>query len=118
MTKGKPISRPFWLIAVLFSLHFIAAGCANDPWTRYEMSLYSALKYPGQETLESHATLLREIIVSAEKKKLRPPPGICAEFAFYTAQLGKTDIARKALAREIHYCHTLRAILAKFAVSV
>lgn len=103
MTAGKSFIRSSWLIAALFSLHFLAAGCASDPWTRYEMSLYSALKYPGQETMQSHARLLKEIIVSAEEKKLRPPPGICAEFAFYTARLGKTDIARKALVREIHY---------------
>ena len=104
MNAFKPIKRLVPLIAVLFSLNFIVAGCASsDPWARYDMSLYGALKSPGEETLESHATLLREIIVSAEKKKLRPPPGICAEFAFYTARMGKTEIARKALAREVHY---------------
>ena len=103
MTQGKLSGRSFWLITVLLSLHLIAAGCVSDPWTRYETSLYSALKYPGQETMQSHAHLLREIIVSAEEKKLRPPPGICAEFAFYTARLGEADIARKALAREMHY---------------
>ena len=103
MNAFMPIKRLVSLFAVLFPLIFIGAGCASDPWTRYDMSLYGALKYPGEETLESHATLLREIIVSAEKKKLRPPPGICAEFAFYTARLGKIDIARKALAREVHY---------------
>ena len=58
------------------------------------------MREPSAETYESHLTLLQRVVDSRESKGKKPPPGICAECAFYLHRLGRSSEAATFIAKE------------------
>ncbi len=58
-------------------------------WGDYSESLYAFKKNPDQKTLEAHKKSLLEIITESPKKKMKIPPGICAEYGYLLLKDGK-----------------------------
>jgi hypothetical protein len=87
---------------VVLGAGVILAGC-TPAWQLYEVSEYTVFRTPGVESFEAHARLLARVIDQAESQKQRPPPGICAEHAFYLWRLGHIDEAVAALEKEERY---------------
>ncbi len=81
----------------------LAAGCVSDPWTIYDSSLYTTLREPSPETYAAHLDLLLLLVDRREAQGQAPPPGICAESAFYLHRAGRTSEASAYLAREKRY---------------
>lgn len=80
----------------------ILAGC-TPAWQLYEVSAYTVFRDPGTESFADHAHLLERVIDQAEARQEKPPPGICAERAFYLWRLGRIDEAVAALEKEEQY---------------
>jgi hypothetical protein len=76
------------------------AGCASDPYGRYPDSLYASLKDDTREARSAHAALLERVIAWSDEQGRPPPPGVCAELAYYRTRLGQRDQAEALLARE------------------
>jgi hypothetical protein len=49
----------------------------------------AVVRTPSEDTTQKHVAELREILAVSKDKGLNPPPGICAELAFYLSQLDK-----------------------------
>jgi hypothetical protein len=82
----------------------ILAGCSSSPWTRHDASLYTVMKEPSPATVAQHAQLLEQTIQQANQANVRPPAGVCAEYAYYLAKLGRGGEAKKFLDLEArHY---------------
>ena len=96
------MTRSATLFPVLIAL--LACGCAGDPWEAYDSSLYSTLREPSPETYAAHLALLLRLVEEREAQGKVPPPGICAESAFYLHRVGRSSEASAYLARETrHY---------------
>lgn len=89
-------------LLVGFWAGLILTGC-TPAWQLYEVSAYTVFRTPGTESFEAHARLLGRVIDQAESRKEKPPPGICAERAFYLWRLGRIDEAVAALEKEERY---------------
>ena len=80
----------------------ILTGC-TPAWELYEVSAYTVFRSPGKESFAEHALLLERVIEQAEARQEKPPPGICAESAFYLWRLGHIQEAVAALEKEERY---------------
>ena len=79
-------------------------GCASSGWdSSYDSSLYQALREENPEAYAAHARRLQAIIAYAEQRQMRPPPGICLEYAFYLARLQRQQQAQTYLEKELSY---------------
>jgi len=83
----------FTIVALFFSLINLQ-GCtsvskAGYYWGKYSETYLAVVRKPSKDTTQQHISELREILSVSEEKGLRPPPGICAELAFYLSQLDK-----------------------------
>lgn len=84
------------------SLAVLLVGCttvteAGYFWGDYSKSLYRYTKDPSKETLTAHIATLETMIVEAEKRDLRVPPGIHAELGHLKDKQGDP------VARDQHY---------------
>ncbi len=92
----------------------VASGCAADPWAAYDLSLYTVLREPSAETYAAHLELLLRLIEVRESRGEKPPPGICAECAFYLHRAGRTSEAANYLAKEkLHYPESAQIVAAE-----
>ena len=82
---------------------FCLAACGGNSWYRYESSLCHTMEDPSIEAREQHGQLLAKIIEEAQEKGAKPPPGICAEYAYYLVELKKDGQGMQYLDREIAY---------------
>jgi len=73
----------------------LAASCAS-PWERYDSSLFSSVFEPNQQTIDGHISNL-ETLTAWEV----PPPGLCAELAYFLALAGRNSEAQVWLDREL-----------------
>ena len=87
-----------WLAVALLCL----TAC-RSAWQRHDEVHYDAIRTPSAETALVYAELLKEIIDNAEAGGRRPPAGVCAEYAYYQARLGRLDLAEPWLAKEAKY---------------
>jgi len=97
------------------------SGCVSNAWDQYPGSLYNVLRADTPTAIGNHQHLLQRLVSSAEDAGRRPHPGICAEFAYYSWRIGKSDVALAALAKErAHYPQSEKfvAILEKFLPTV
>ncbi len=106
------VSRPA-LLCLLLPLAAVATGC-KSAWERHDEVHYVAIKTPSPETAQAYAKLLEEIIQNAEKANTRPPAGVCAEYAYYQAKLGRLDIGGPYLEKEAQYYPEARTFLTAF----
>lgn len=81
--------------AIIFPFLIFYISCAPQMYYfgSYTDTLYKYKKEPNEETLAKHINELEEIIEKSKQKKLRVPPGIYCEYAFYLIQAGKSDDA-------------------------
>lgn len=84
------------------SLSALLVGCATVTeagyfWGDYSSSLYRYTKDPSKETLMAHIATLEKMIVEAERRDLRVPPGIHAELGHLKGKQGD------AVARDQHF---------------
>ncbi len=93
MTKNVTLTLTLALLA-------FGSGCAGDPWKAYDASLYTTLREPSPETYATHLALLLRLVEQREAQGKTPPPGICAECAFYLHRVGRTSEASTYLAKE------------------
>lgn len=75
------------------SLSAVLVGCATVTeagyfWGDYSNSLYRYTKEPSKETLTAHIATLEKMIVEAEKRDLKVPPGIHAELGHLKGKQG------------------------------
>jgi hypothetical protein len=108
--------RGFVVSLIVFAL----CSCATS-WEKYPMSLYSALKAETPDAIVAHQQLLEDMYMTAERANKKPPPGIAAEYAYYSWMLGKTEQAERALARErVFYPESAKFcdLLERFAASI
>lgn len=75
------------------SLSALLVGCATVTeagyfWGDYSSSLYRYTKDPSKETLTAHIDTLEKMIVEAERRDLRVPPGIHAELGYLKGKQG------------------------------
>ncbi len=98
------------LSSVLLPVLLFSLGCST-PWDRHDEVLYTSMKEPSAETAAAYAKLLEEIIKNAEAAKRRPPAGVCAEYAYYQAKLGRLDQAKPYLEKEAQYYPEARTFL-------
>ena len=90
--------------ALVLALLAYGSGCAGDPWQADDASLYTTLREPSPETYTTHLALLLRLVEQREAQGKAPPPGICAECAFYLHRVGRTSEASTYLAKETqHY---------------
>lgn len=78
------------LIAIL------TLGACQTPWGRYDETLYSSVFEPSEQTIERHIQTL-EGFAAWEV----PPPGFCAELAYYLVLAGRETEADAWLEREL-----------------
>jgi hypothetical protein len=98
----RPLTQARILALALLSTFVLMAGCASS-WERYDESLYLSIKEATPEAYESHARLLAAIIAESYESGVKPPPGICAEYAFYLARLQRPKEGEVYLAKEVEY---------------
>lgn len=90
-----------------------SAGCRST-WSQHDESLYTVMKAPSPATTLAHAKLVKRVIDNAESANVRPPAGLCAEYAFYLAKLGRLDEAKVYLDRESTYYPEAKTFLVAF----
>ena len=89
---------------LLLIVPLLCAACASSPWDDYQSSLYDSLDVGTKEARNDHAALLTKLVVASEAAGGRPPPGVCAELAFYRSRLGEAGEVDRLLAlEEQHY---------------
>jgi hypothetical protein len=98
----------------------LLCSCAST-WNKYPHSLYSALRSETPQAIIAHHKLLERLLREAEAAGRNPPPGISAEYAYYSWKVGKPELAAPALADErTHYPQSEKfvALLERFLPSV
>lgn len=89
--------------ALVLCCGLVLVGCGHS-WNDYDMSLYRSMKDSSPQAQEAHAQLLSYLIEQSEQDGCKPPPGICAEYAYYLGKLQKSPQAPEYLAKELtHY---------------
>jgi hypothetical protein len=99
---------------IALALVLFAVGC-RSAWNRHDESLYTVMKEPSPETTLAHAILLKQILDAAEAAHRRPPAGMCAEYAYYQAKLGRLAEARPYLKREAEHYPEAKKFLEAFS---
>jgi hypothetical protein len=79
------------LVLILF-----VASCSTTPWQRYDNSLFASVFEPSEETFKDHIESL-EHFASQES----PPPGMCAELAYYKCLANQSEEADMWLQKEV-----------------
>ena len=88
-------------------LAILGSGCANISeagyyWGNYSYTYLETIRDPSTESNEKHTESLRQIIAESEERKLKPPPGVNAELAFWLLKLNpKSTEAQGLFEREI-----------------
>jgi hypothetical protein len=82
--------------ALLLTFSLLTIVSCQTPWDRYDESLYTAVFDPSEESLARHIQTL-EGFTNSES----PPPGLCAELAYYLALAGRNAEAEAWLDREL-----------------
>lgn len=86
------IKLPF-LIFILF-----ISGCTAPPvnyyYGDYSRTLYRSKKDNTPESISKHVAMLQDIISTSEKKGIKPPPGICCEYAYALAKTNNSESER------------------------
>jgi hypothetical protein len=77
-------------------LSIFALGACQTPWGRYDETLYSSVFQPSEQTISRHIQTL-EGFTAWEI----PPPGFCAELAYYLVLAGREAEADAWLEREL-----------------
>ena len=98
-------------LAVILGCALTLSGC-QPAWLRYENSVYASIKESNQEAFAAHAVLLKEVIEEREAEGRKPPPGVCAEYAYYLARLGRGEESHTYLAKEVLYYPESRVFVA------
>jgi len=84
-------------LAILILLLFVS-GCATPPisyyYGNYSRTLYRSKKDNTPESAAKHIAMLQDIITTSEKKGIKPPPGICCEYAYALAKTDNPDSER------------------------
>lgn len=90
---------------ILSTLIFIG-GCASPNtgyyWENYSGTLYNFKKNPNEETRQKHIKELESIIIKANEKGSRVPPGVHAELGYMLANQGEKGLAVEQLNNEIN----------------
>jgi hypothetical protein len=67
-------------------------GCAPSAktffWGEYSSTLYDLKKNPDEKTLEAHKKALLLIMEESDKKKMKVPPGVYAEYGYILLKSG------------------------------
>ena len=71
---------------VVFFQGYSSVSQAGYDWGDYSQTYLAVVRTPSSENTTAHIAELREILAVSKEKELKPPPGICAELAFYLAQ--------------------------------
>jgi hypothetical protein len=87
------------LILVLAAL---GSGCANISeagyfWGNYSYTYLETIRDPSTKSNEKHTESLRKIIAESEERKLKPPPGVNAELAFWLLKLNPDSTEAEGL---------------------
>lgn len=77
---------------------FLFLGSCQTAWDRYDESLYASVFEPNPNTYEQHIRSIEALASGAT-----PPPGLCAEMAFYLALSGREGEADLWLQRELEH---------------
>lgn len=72
-------------------------GSCQSTWDTYDISSHQTIGAPGPESYEAHVALLERMVEVAP-----PPPGLCAELAYFLVLLGRPDQAEAWFAKEMH----------------
>jgi hypothetical protein len=84
-------------LAFLLLLIFMS-GCATPPisyyYGNYSRTLYRSKKDNTPESVAKHVATLQDIITTSEKKGIKPPPGICCEYAYVLAKANNPESER------------------------
>lgn len=80
----------FSLVAVAVSI-VLVGGCSSASkagyyWGDYSQTYLTLTRKPSAQATQAHIKELRDILQVSQEKELKPPPGICAELAFYLSQ--------------------------------
>lgn len=95
----KPLAIISWLFVTLL------IGCApSGPktfyWGEYSSTLYDLKKAPDEKTLAAHEKQLLLIIEESDKKKMKVPPGVFAEYGYILLKEGKEAEGMEYLDKE------------------
>ena len=96
-----------FLPSLILVLAILGSGCANISeagyyWGNYSYTYLETIRDPSTESNEKHTESLRKIIAESEERKLKPPPGVNAELAFWLLKLNpKSAEAQGLFEREI-----------------
>lgn len=91
---------------IQFILIALAACSCQTQWDRYDESLYASVFEPSEQTLSRHIQTL-EGFASWEA----PPPGLCAELAYYLALAGRGDESAVWLDKELaHWPESVKVV--------
>jgi hypothetical protein len=90
----------------------LLAGCSGGSMSGYDWSLYDHVKLATPEALETHVTVLQEIVADADEKDAPPRPGACAELGYWLVVVGETERGLALLDREaILYPESVKFVL-------
>jgi len=90
----------------------LLAGCSGGSMSRYDWSLYEHVKLATPEALDTHVTVLKEIVAEADENEGTPRPGVCAELGYWLVAAGETERGLALLDREaILYPESMKFVL-------
>lgn len=100
------------IFTALFGL--LLTGCATAPveyyYGAYSKTLYHSRKYNTEEALDRHKKTLEEIIEKSERKGIRVPPGIYAEYGYLLALSSSPEADRFFSLEVATYPESLRFV--------
>lgn len=70
-------------------------------WGEYSSTLYDLKKNPSEKTLEAHKKQILLIFEESNKKKLRIPPGVYAEYGYILLKEGMEKDGMEYLDKEV-----------------
>ncbi len=83
---------------IVFTLLVLMAASCQTAWDRYDESLYASVFEPSPSTYENHIRSLEALAATDP-----PPPGLCAELAYYLVLAEREDEAHLWLDRELEH---------------
>ena len=80
----------FLLAAVAIGI-VVGSGCSSVSkagyyWGDYSQTYLTMTRKPSAQTTQAHIKELKDILQESRERELKPPPGICAELAFYLSK--------------------------------
>ena len=88
--------------SLILVLAILGSGCANITeagyyWGDYSYTYLKTIRDPSTESNEQHTESLRKIIAVSEERKLKAPPGVNAELAFWLLKLNPNSTEAQSL---------------------